>query len=197
MKIPTSLVQTLRQRTMAQVSWCKEALEQSQGDLDQAVQILRKRGINSADVRSDKVASQGIIYTYSHGDGRIGVMIEMNCETDFVARHADFKQLVRTIAMHIAWANPSCVNIEDLDKGRLSAETKIIEEGIPAEKSKIAPQIIKGRLGKFYKQECLMEQDEIQFYEGKMTIGQLVKEFSAKVGEKIILRRFVRYQVGL
>ena len=189
-------VMALRQRTGAGMMEAKKALEESSGDMDKASEALRVKGIAKADKRSGKQTSEGIISSYIHHNGKVGVMVEVNCETDFVARTEDFRKLVKEIALHIASAAPVAV-----DKDGVPAELVEAERRIAAEQAKesgkpeaIVQRMVDGKVDKFYKQNCLLFQGWIR--EPDKSIGDLIREASARVGENIQVRRFVRYQMG-
>ena len=189
-------VQALRQRTGAGMMECKRALEESDGDMDKAAETLRVKGIAKADKRSGKQTSEGTVTSYIHPPGRLGVLVEINCETDFVARTDDFKQLGRDIAMHIASAAPVAVDMDGVPVERIASERRIAEEQAKAsgKPENIVQRMVEGKVDAFLKDVSLMNQPWIR--EPKKTIGDLVKEASAKVGENIQVRRFVRFQMG-
>ncbi|MBA3340903.1 MAG: translation elongation factor Ts [Gemmatimonadaceae bacterium] len=189
-------VQSLRQRTGAGMMECKRALEESDGDMDKAAETLRVKGIAKADKRSGKQTSEGTVTSYIHPPGRLGVLVEINCETDFVARTDDFKQLGRDIAMHIASAAPVAVDMDGVPVERIASERRIAEEQAKAsgKPDNIVQRMVEGKVDAFLKDVSLMNQPWIR--EPKKTIGDLVKEASAKVGENIQVRRFVRFQMG-
>ena len=179
---------------------CKKALEASDGDMERAIEILREKGMASAAKRAGKIASQGIVESYIHLGGKIGVMVEVNCETDFVARSDDFKELAHNVAMQIAAAKPDYVRIEEVPAEVVAKEKEILmaqikEDPKNAKKPEaIIEKMIEGRIQKFYKENCLMEQ--IYVKDGEKTVTQLVNEAVGKIGEKITIRRFVRYEMG-
>ncbi|HEY8166730.1 MAG TPA: translation elongation factor Ts [Gemmatimonadaceae bacterium] len=189
-------VQTLRQKTGAGMMECKRALEENKGDMSKAEEYLRVKGIAKAEKRAGKQTSEGIITSYIHHNGKVGVLVEVNCETDFVARTDDFKQLAREIALHIASAAPISVDREGVSPDKVAVERRIAEEQARAsgKPDNIVQRMVEGKVEAFYKDVCLMQQPWIR--EPKKTIGDLVKEASAKVGENIQVRRFVRFQMG-
>jgi elongation factor Ts len=195
-EIPAKLVAELRARTGAGMMDCKKALEESGGDLEKAVDILRKKGAAKADKRAGREASEGLIGSYVHHDGRIGVLVEVNCETDFVARTEDFRHLAKELALHIASANPIAVRIEDLPADVVARERAIYEQQVADQKKpeNIRAKIVEGMLKKFYEDKVLLEQKFVK--DDKRTIGELVKEVSGKTGEKVHVRRFVRFERG-
>jgi len=195
MTITAELVKQLRDMTGAGMMECKKALGEASGDLGKAVDVLRKSGIAKAEKRADRAASQGRVDSYIH-DGRIGVLIEINCETDFVARTDDFKGLCKELAMQVAAAGADYVRREEVPAERIAHEKEIFtaqlaNEGKPAN---IIEKILEGKVNKFCSEVCLLEQPYIK--DDKKTIGDLVKETSAKTGENIVVRRFVRFRLG-
>ena len=195
-EITAQLVKQLRERTGAGMMECKKALTEANGSLEEGVVILRKRGIASADKKSSRATKQGLIGSYIHHGGQIGVMVEVNCESDFVARTDDFKELVHDIAMHVAAADPRYIRKEDVDGAVLEKEKEIararaLAEGKP---EKVLDRIVEGRLAKFYEEVCLLEQPFVK--ENTLSIGQLIKTKIAKLGENISVSRFTRFKVG-
>ena len=189
-------VKELRERTGVGMMDCKRALVDANGDMEEAIKILREKGLAAAAKKAGRIAAEGIDESYIHHNGKIGVMVEVNCETDFVAKTPDFKAFVHSIAMHIAAAKPLYVNKEEVPQAELDAEREIIRaqalnEGKP---EKIVDKIVEGRISKYYKEVCLMEQQYI--LDTDITIAQMVNEQVVKVGEKISVRRFVRYEMG-
>ena len=195
MEITATQVKELRNLTGVQMMLCKKALQDANGDMEEAQLILRKMGIDNSVQREGRETSAGIIYTYNH-DNRVAVMLELNCETDFVAKNEEFQNLAKIIAMHIAWAKPVAVDEEGIPPEIEAQEEEIARSQVPEEKEKFADKIVEGKMKKFYKKACLLNQEELQVSEGKMTIGEMVKELSGKIGEKIEVKRFVRYEVG-
>jgi len=189
-------VSELRARTGAGMMDCKRALEESGGDMDQAVQILRKKGIAKAEKRIGRVATQGLVVSYIHHNQQVGVLLELNSETDFVARNEAFAQLAREIALHIASADPLGVNPEDVPADLLERERRIAEEQVAAEgkPENIRAKIVDGKLKKFVAERTLLEQPYVR--NDKITVGELIKEASGKLGETISVRRFARFQIG-
>jgi len=195
-EITAQLVKDLRERTGAGMMECKSALKEANGDMDEAEIVLRKRGIASAGKKSSRVTKQGLIGTYIHHGGQLGVMLEVNCESDFVARTDDFKELVHDLAMHIAAADPQFVRKEDVTPAAIEREkdiqrARVIAEGKP---EKVADKIVEGRMGKFYEEVCLYEQPFVK--ENTLTVDQLIKTKIAKLGENIGVARFTRFKVG-
>jgi elongation factor Ts len=189
-------VSELRTRTGAGMMDCKRALEEAGGDMDKAVEILRKKGIAKAEKRSGRVASQGLVVSYIHHNQQVGVLLELNSETDFVARNEAFGQLAREIAIHIASADPIGVNPEDVPAELLERERRIAEEQVAAEgkPENIRAKIVDGKLKKFVAERTLLEQPYVR--NDKITVGELIKEASGKLGEAISVRRFARFQIG-
>ncbi len=189
-------VSELRTRTGAGMMDCKRALEESGGDMDKASEILRKKGIAKAEKRTGRNASQGLVVSYIHHNAQVGVLLELNCETDFVARTDEFSQLAREIALHIASADPIGVNPEDIpadlvDRERRIAEEQVAKEGKP---ENIRGKIVDGKLKKFVAERTLTEQPFVK--DDSKTVGQLLKEASGKLGEAISIRRFARFKIG-
>ncbi|MBQ6692665.1 MAG: translation elongation factor Ts [Clostridia bacterium] len=196
MAITASEVKTLRERSGAGMMDCKRALTDANGDIEKAIELLRERGLASAAKKSGRIAAEGIVDSYIHMGGKIGVLLEVNCETDFVAKTPQFKAFVRDIAMQIAATNPSYLNRESVPEADLEKEKEIllaqtINEGKPAA---IAEKIVLGRIDKFYRENCLMEQEFVK--DNTKTILDYQKEMIATIGENIAIRRFVRYEMG-
>lgn len=189
-------VQQLRQRTGAGMMECKRALEETNGNMDQAAENLRKKGIAKADKRQGKQTSEGQITSYIHHNGKVGVLVEVNCETDFVARTDDFKTLAREIALHIASAAPLSVDKDGVPSDAVEREKRIFEEQAreSGKPENIIAKMVEGKVESYYKEVVLLSQPWIR--EPKKTVGDLVKEASARVGENIQVRRFVRFQMG-
>ena len=194
--IPAKLVAELRARTGAGMMDCKRALEETSGNVEKAVDLLRQKGAAKADKRAGREATEGLIGTYLHHDGKIGVLVELNCETDFVARTEDFKALARDLAVHIAATNPLAVRIEELPPELIQRERQVYEAQVVEQKKpeNIRAKIVDGMLKKFYEENVLLEQKFVR--DDTRTVGELVKELSAKTGEKVDVRRFARLQVG-
>ena len=189
-------VSELRARTGAGMMDCKRALEESGGDMDRASEILRKKGIAKAEKRAGRTAAQGVVVSYIHHNGQVGVLVELNCETDFVARTEDFQQLARDIALHVASADPIGVNAEDIPADLLERERRIAEEQAAAEgkPENVRAKIVEGKIKKFVAERTLTEQPYVR--DDSKTVGQLIKEVSGKVGEAVSVRRFARFKVG-
>ncbi len=196
MNITPAMVKELRTKTGAGMMDCKEALTASDGDFEKAVDCLRKKGMSAATKRSSKAAKDGTISSYIHMGGRIGVMVEINCETDFVAKTEGFQQMAKDIAMHIAASNPRYVRSEEIRAEAMEREKEIYREQARAEgkPEKIWDKIIEGKLKKYYEEVCLLEQKFIKNTD--ITVGTLVNNMIAKTGENIVVRRFARFQLG-
>lgn len=195
-EITAALVKELRERTGAGMMDCKKALSATDGDLEKAIDFLREKGLAAAAKKAGRVAAEGLVEAYIHGGGRIGVLVEVNCETDFVAKTDAFKELVKDIAMHIAATNPSYLKREEVPTAELEHEQAVLgeqarNEGKP---EKIIEKMVAGRIEKYYKEVCLMEQPFVK--DPDKTISDLITESIAKIGENISIRRFTRYQLG-
>jgi elongation factor Ts len=196
MEITVEMVKDLRQATAAGILDCRKALEVAEGDFDKAVDYLREKGLAKAAKRVDREAKDGLIVSYIHGGGRIGVLVEVNCETDFVARTEEFQSMVNAIAMQIAAMAPRYVKREDIPESVLEHEKQLfraqaLEEGKP---ERVVDRIVEGRLDKFYSEVCLMEQPFIR--DEDQTIDDLLKTQITKTGENMIVRRFARFELG-
>ncbi len=196
MAISASDVKTLREMTGVGMMDCKKALTEADGNMDRAVEILREKGIASAAKKGSRIAAEGIVESYIHMGGKIGVMVEVNCETDFVAKTPEFKSFVRDVAMHIAAANPAYLSREEVPAEVLEKEREILRaqarnEGKP---EKIIERMVEGRVEKFYKDNCLLDQQFVK--DTDMTIAQYVTDRIQKTGENVKIRRFVRYEMG-
>lgn len=196
MAITASMVKDLRTKTGAGMMDCKKALAATDGDMDKAVDFLREKGLAAAAKKADRIAAEGLVYSYIHGNGRIGVLVEVNCETDFVAQTDGFKALCKDIAMQIAAAKPAYLKREEVPQEVLDHEREVLRqqalnEGKP---EKIVDKMIAGRIEKYYKENCLLDQEFIK--DSDKTISQVIAEQIAKIGEKIDIRRYVRYELG-
>jgi elongation factor Ts len=196
MEITAALVKDLRERTGAGMMECKRALVEAKGDIGEAEVFLRKWGQTSAVKKAGRVTKQGLIGTYIHAGGQLGVMVEVNCESDFVARTDDFKELVHDLAMHIAAADPQYLRRENVPAAVLDKEKEIARDRARAEgkPEKVLDRIIEGHISKFYEETCLLDQPFVK--EATVTIEQLVKAKIAKLGENITVARYVRFKVG-
>ena len=196
MDITSAMVKDLREKTGAGMMDCKEALTASDGDFEKAIDHLRKKGMSAATKRSSKAAKDGTIATYIHMGGKIGVMVELNCETDFVAKTDHFQAMAKDLAMQIAATNPVYVSPQEISEDALEREKDIYRSQLLAEKKpeKIWDKIIEGKLNKFYEEVCLINQKFIK--DDSITIATLLNNMIAKTGENIIIRRFARFQLG-
>lgn len=191
-------VMKLREQTGVGMMDCKKALVEADGNFEAAVKILREKGMASAAKKQGRIASEGVVSSYIHMGGRIGVLVEVNCETDFVARSDAFLELVHDIAMQIAASKPEVVSIEDVDPAKVASEREILtvqaQNDSKPKPAAVIEKMVEGRIKKYYKEVCLLEQDFVK--DPSKTIGTLINETVAKIGEKISVRRFVRYEVG-
>jgi elongation factor Ts len=194
MDINANLVRELRDKTGAGVMDCKKALAEAKGDLEKAVVWLRERGIAHSAKRSGKLVSEGSVGAYIHAGGKLGVLVEVNCETDFVAKTPEFQTLVKEIAMQIAAANPRCVAREELPAEVIEQERQIYASQAAGKPEPVVKKIVEGKLEKFYRDVCLNEQAWVR--DPNRTIADLLGEYVAKLGERIEIRRFVRFQLG-
>ena len=196
MAITAKMVSELRSRTGAGIMECKKALTETDGNIDQAIQKLREQGLKASELKGNRVAEEGLIISYIHPGSRVGTLVELNCETDFVARTEQFQELGKEIAMQVAAAKPKYVKPEDVPAEDLEAEKAILktqaeQEGKPAH---IAERIVEGRISKFYSETCLLQQPYIR--DTDKTIETLVKDAIAQLGENIVVKRFVLYVLG-
>jgi len=196
MELTTKIIQELREKTGVGMMDCKKALTEAGGDMEKAEELLRKQGLAAIARRAGRTAAQGTIDSYIHIGGKIGVLVEINCETDFVARNIEFQSFVKDIAMQIAASNPQYIDRGEVPDGVVDHEREILKgqtlaEGKP---EKVADKIVDGRLEKFYSEVCLLDQPFIK--DPKKTIKDLLGEFAGKIGENIVIRRFTRYQLG-
>jgi elongation factor Ts len=196
MEITADMVKDLRERTGIGVMECKAALAESQGDVEKAIEILRKKGHARAQAKAHREASQGVIGSYIHTDGRIGVLVEVNCESDFVARTEEFLTLVKETAMQVAAAKPRYVSSDQIPADVLAAEKEIIKAQLGDMKKppEIMEKIVQGKLGKFFEEVCLLDQPYIR--EDKIKVRDLITQAVAKIGENIKVRRFARFEIG-
>ena len=198
MKITPDMVKRLREITGAGMMDCKRALEETAGDMEQAQGLLREKGLAAAAKRASKLAAEGVVESYIHMKGKLGVLIEVNCETDFVANTDEFRQLARDLAMHVAASDPGWILREDVPEETLAQERKIYEaqareQGKP---DNVLDKIVEGKLGAFFKDQVLLDQPFFKDQEGKQTVADRITEVSVKVGEKIEVRRFSRFVRG-
>ena len=194
--ISAKMVMKLREKTGAGIMDCKGALAECDGDMDKAVDFLRKKGLATAAKRADRAMTEGIVASYIHTDSKLGVLVEVNCETDFVAKNEDFKTFAKNIAMHIAATNPVGIRPEDVSEEIINKEKEIyrgqvLEMGKP---EKIADKIVEGKLNKYFKENCLMDQAYVR--NPDITIADLLNEMIAKIGENISIKRFARFKIG-
>jgi elongation factor Ts len=190
-------VKALRERTGAGMMDCKKALVEATGDVDQAIEILRKKQGKRIEDRGERVASEGTVQTYIHSNAKVGVLVEVDCETDFVARNDDFVAFARDVALHIAAANPLVVSEDQIDPAVREKEAKVFEEAAADKPENIRPRIVEGQLRKWYEEVVLLNQQHVNQdkYEGK-TIQQILNDTAAKTGENVQIRRFARFAVG-
>ncbi len=192
--ISASMVNDLRAQTGAAMMDCKKALVETNGNVEEAITILRKKGAASAAKRADRAAKEGTIYSYIHTGGKVGVLIEVNCETDFVGRNDDFKAIVHDFALHIAAANPLYVNREEVPEADLAKEREIAAAQVAGKPPAAVQKIVEGKLEKFYATVCLLDQPFVK--NPDKSIKEILTEAIAKTGENIVVRRFTRYQLG-
>jgi elongation factor Ts len=194
-KISAELIKELREKTGAGMMECKKALTESNGDFEKAIDFLRQKGLATASKKSGRVASQGLVESYIHM-GKIGTLVEVNCETDFVARTDDFKELVKDLTMQIAAANPLYLSREEIPRDVLDREKEIYRAQVADKPPQVVEKIIAGKLEKFYADFCLLDQVFIKDPDQKKKIKDIVTEKVAKLGENIVVRRFARFQLG-
>ncbi len=195
MSISAEMVKELREKTGAGLMDCKRALSESAGDMEKAIDFLRQKGLASAAKKASRSATEGLIGSYIHMD-KLGVMVEINCETDFVARTDDFRGLVKDVAMHIAAANPLYISREDVSAETIEREKEIYKAQVTNKPPQVVEKIIEGKLDKFYSDMCLLEQIFIKDPDGKKKVKDIITEKIAKLGENIVVRRFTRFQLG-
>lgn len=193
-QIDAKTVGALRESTGAGLMDCKKALVEAEGDIDKAVELLRKKGVATAAKKAGREASDGLIDCYIHLGGKVGVMVEVNCESDFVAKTEDFKQFVRDIAMHIAAANPVCVSRDDIDPKILEEERKVAEGQAEGKPAHAIEKIVEGKLNKFLSESCLLEQAFVK--DPDQTVQEVLTALIAKLGENMVINRFARFQIG-
>ena len=196
--VPAQLVKELRERTGAGFSDCRNALVEAKGDVDRAIDVLRRKGQAAAQKKAQREASEGLIGHYIHAGGKIGVIVEVNCESDFVARTEDFQRLCHDVAMHIAAIDPRYVRREEVTQEILDHERDIYKEQARAtgKPEPVIEKIVNGKMEKFYEENCLYEQHFIKDESGHLTVGELINQMISKLGENISVRRFVRLKVG-
>ncbi len=194
-QITAKMVGELRESTGAGLMDCKKALVESGGDAQQAVELLRKRGVATAAKKAGREASDGLIESYIHLGGKVGVLVEVNCESDFVAKTDDFKQFVRDIAMHVAAASPVCVSRDEIDPAILEEERRIAEAQAEGKPANAVEKIVEGKLNKFLSESCLLEQAYVK--NPDQTVQEVLTALIAKMGENMVIKRFARFQVGV
>lgn len=187
-------IRDLRFKTSAGMMECKAALSEANGNIDKAIEVLRKRGIAKAAKKSSRITSQGVVESYIHVGSRIGVLLEINCETDFVARNSEFKKVVKNIAMQIAAANPLYVSREDVTCEAIEKEKEILRCQITDKPKDMVEKIVEGKLSKYFSEVCLLEQPFIK--DPNVKIKDILTQLIATIGENIVIRRFARYEVG-
>ena len=190
----TDAIKKLRDKTNAGIVACQKALKESGGDVDKAVELLRKQGVALASKKAGRTAKEGRVESYIHQGGKIGVLVEINCESDFVARNDDFQAFTKNIAMQIAASNPIYVGKEDIPEDSVKKETEIIKAQLTGKPQVAAEKIVEGKLNKFYEDTCLLEQPFIK--DPSIKVKDMLTSMIAKIGENIIIRRFTRYQAG-
>jgi len=198
MSVSAELVKKLREMSGAPMMDCKKALEEAQGDLEQAFTVLRRRGQAAAAKKASRVAGEGVVGSYIHAGGKIGVLVEVNCETDFVARNAEFQQLAHDLAMQICATDPHFIRKEDVSPDILEREKGVLQAqaATSGKPEAVLSRMVEGKLGKFYEDTCLYEQHFIKDPSGSLTVGELISSKIAKFGENITVRRFSRFKVG-
>jgi elongation factor Ts len=194
MVISVDLIKTLREKTNAPMMDCKKALSEANGDIKTAMEILKKRGQIVALKKSGRSAKEGIIETYIHSNNKIGVLIEINCETDFVGRNEEFRRFAKDICMQVAASSPAYVSREEVPKSIIDREKEVFKEQLKGKPENVMEKIINGKLEKFYSEVCLLDQAFIK--DDKLTIKECLSNLIGKIGENILIRRFVRFQVG-
>lgn len=195
-EISAEMVKTLREKTGAGMMDCKTALKEANGSMDAAIEVLRKKGLKDIDKRSGKVAAEGMIGVYSHAGDQVVAIVELNCETDFVARGEEFRDLARNIALHVAAMKPRYLSVEEIPASVIDKEKEIYVEQLNEKQRANADKILPGKLEKFYEDVVLLKQIYVKDDSGKKTIQDLIQEVSIKCGEKVALRRFQRFEVG-
>ncbi len=193
-EVTPALVKTLREKTNAGMMDCKRALDESEGDLTKAEEILRKKGIASAGKKASRAAKEGVVASYIHLQGKVGVLVEINCETDFVAKNENFREFVKDITLHIAASSPTYVSRDQVPEDVLASERDIFAAQVVGKPAPIVEKIVSGKIEKFYGAVCLLDQAFIK--NPDLTIQDLVSSKIAELGENIVIRRFTRYQVG-
>ncbi|KRP37796.1 MAG: elongation factor Ts [Opitutaceae bacterium BACL24 MAG-120322-bin51] len=193
-QITAKMVGELRESTGGGLMNCKKALVETNGNFEEAVALLRKKGEATAAKKAGRDASEGVIETYIHLGGKVGVMVELNCESDFVAKNEDFKALARDIAMHIAAVDPACISRDDIDPAIIEAERKVVEASAEGKPEAAISKIVEGKLNRFLAESCLLEQAFVK--NPDQTVQELLTAMISKMGENMVVKRFVRYQIG-
>ncbi len=196
MSITASVIKELREQTGVGMMECKKALTETNGDFDKALDVLRKKGLAMASKKSSREASEGLIGSYIHMGGKLGVLVEINCETDFVAKTDEYQEFVKDVAMHIAAANPSYVSREEIPAEVIEKEKEIYAGQVKGKPDNVVEKIVEGKLEKFYSDSCLMDQLYVKDPDGKMKIKDLLVGKIAKLGENMLIKRFARFQLG-
>jgi elongation factor Ts len=196
MAISAKLVKELREKTGVGIMECKTALNECDGNMDEAVKLLRKKGLSAAAKKAGRITAEGAVGCYIHAGGKIGVMMEVNCETDFVGQTDEFKALVKDLTMHVAAAEPRFVNRDEVTEQMLQDEREIYRDQALAsgKPEKVVEKIVEGKMNKFFEENCLL--DQVYVKDTNMTVGQLISSLIAKIGENISVRRFVRFKLG-
>ncbi len=196
MSITASVIKDLREQTGVGMMDCKKALTETNGDFDKALDVLRKKGLAMASKKASREASEGLIGSYIHMGGKLGVMVEINCETDFVAKTDEYQDFVKDVAMHIAAANPSYVSREEIPAEVIEKEKEIYAGQVKGKPDNVVEKIVEGKLEKFFSDVCLMDQLFVKDPDGKMKIKDLLVDKIAKLGENMLIKRFARFQLG-
>ncbi len=196
MSITASSIKELREQTGAGMMDCKKALTEAGGDSDKALDVLRQRGLAMASKKASRTASEGLVTSYIHMGGKLGVLVEINCETDFVAKTDDYQELTRDIAMHIAAANPAYVRRDEISDEIIAKEKEIYASQVENKPPQVVEKIVEGKLEKFFSETCLEDQVFVKDPDGKKKVKDLIVEKIAKIGENIVIKRFARFQLG-
>lgn len=194
-EVSLELIQKLRERTGIGMMDCKKALQEANGDIEKSIELLRKKGAAVAEKRASNLTAEGIVHAYIHPGARVGVLLEINCETDFVARTYDMEQFAKDLCMQIAAFKPTCISSQEVDMNLIEKEKDIYREQLKGKPSHIIDQIIAGKLEKLYEDLCLLNQPYIK--NDKITVDDLLKDLIAKMGESIKIKRFIRYEIGI
>jgi elongation factor Ts len=195
-EISAELVKQLREKTGAGMMDCKVALKEANGDMEGAIEVLRKKGLKDVGKRAGKTAAEGTIGVYIHAGGQVVAIVELNCETDFVARGDEFQETARNVALHVAASKPKFITREEVPASMIEKEKEIFLDQLNDAQKKNADKILEGKLSKFYEEICLLDQPYVKDDSGKLTIRALIESLSVKCGEKVVIRRFERFEVG-